>query len=187
MVRNENLIERVRKAVYEIFQEEGKDFTNSKEVADKIGDNKYKIAQIFRHNFYKMGLLKGKTHKDTVYVKEGASNLPSSIKILTTQEELKMLEARGRERELAKLPKLPKPHEKRRDHMKVTPELVDKAMEHLKEENGKFNFIDVKKSLEKELGKKPIRQGINVILERYEQRIMPGEYQKYEFKEGFAQ
>jgi hypothetical protein len=175
----------VMKTAYEILQE--KDFITGKEVAERSGVNSYKAVQILRHNFYRRGLLKGRKDHTSVYVKKESKNLPPFIKIETTPEELEKLEFLDRARELAKKPK---PH-KKIEHLKrkeVTPELVDVIMDDLKKQHGEFSYQDIMEEMCRVLDRVLNGDDKVLALRRYEQRIEPGgRYQKYEFRDGYAQ
>lgn len=180
-------VERVKKATYEILQ--GQNYMSSKEVSDRCDISHGSAAQILRHNFYKWDLLKAYDTNPcnliVFYVREDAKELPSFIKIETTQEQLKEIRAKHLERLKARV----KHNNKRVYEIKrVTPELVDKAMEDLIKEKGKFNLSELKKELNRKekVGKDSIRMGMNVILDQYSLRITPGKERRYEFKDGYA-
>ena len=181
---NEEKVERVKKAAYEILQEQY--YVSSKEVSDRSGVNMVSAALMLGHNFYKWNLAQAHDSRldnpPHLYFRGDVKNLPSFIKVETTQEQLKEMKVRYLE---SLLPRAKPDHKRVYEVKKVTPELVDKAMENLIKEKGRFNLSDIKTELndKEKIGKKSISKGINVILEQYDLRIAQG---RYKFIDGYA-
>ena len=176
---------KVKDATYELLKNQK--YLMAEEVSDRTKVDLQSAAQILRHNFYRWNLQKGKDGLTGLVVYfDREDNLPDHIKIETTRSKAEEMKATYNfKKELAKSSK---PSHKERTYSEdLTKELIDKTMEDLIKENGKFNFSGLRNRLNrKNVSKESIRKGMSIILGQYELRVNSGKDKKYEFKEGFA-